>query len=46
MKEWMVGAVLGDGRAQRDELYDLLASLKTSAAKAARRETLKSGLCP
>ena len=36
-EEWMVGLFSGMSETQRDELYDLLAALKTSAAKAAAK---------
>ncbi|MBI5898907.1 MAG: MarR family transcriptional regulator [Rhodocyclales bacterium] len=36
-EEWMVGLFSGMDETQRDELYDLLAALKTSAAKAAAK---------
>jgi DNA-binding MarR family transcriptional regulator len=36
-EDWMVGLFSGMSETQRDELYDLLAALKTSAAKAAAK---------
>jgi len=36
-EDWMVGLFSGMSETQRDELYDLLAALKTSASKAAAK---------